>query len=243
MINLDSEAEGLVLSGEWELAIPFSMRAFDGCKPDEIKIDVFPIYEGAAREFLYRFGSVPFSDAALEFIARTVGGDMKSRGFTEDSEETATPNILFTIKSQENVKRNVILPSTVRLDLTDVSGLCNLTSYDTALYREMGIDAFVTVTDGKIVSIAAKNPDDSSDFGDFDRPVFEIGVETDENYRRRGFAASNIAAIAYNALSCRKGYVTYETHADNIPAVRAATSAGFSRYGMSYYYVMTRNLL
>ncbi len=239
-INLDREAQKCVLDGELDIAIPFSMRAKLPCGLDELKIDVFPMYEKNAHIFLERFGNDAFSKDAISFIRENFGEEIKRLGFSEDEEETLTSNGLFVIKSPRDVREDVILSNTYRLSDIDISRYRNMTTYELQAYATLGVDAFVSVADGCIVSIAALNPDDSTDFGDFDCRVSEVGCETDEAYRCRGYAASNIAALARLTLQTKGGVVTYETHADNISAARAAVRAGFVHYGSSYYYLLVQ---
>ncbi|MCD7776522.1 MAG: hypothetical protein LUH54_04025 [Firmicutes bacterium] len=240
VINLDREAQKCVLNGELDIAIPFSMRAKLPCGRDELKIDVFPMYEKNAHVFLERFGDDIFSKDAICFIRENFGNEIKRLGFSEDEEETLTPNDLFMINSPWDVRKDVIFSNTYRLSDIDISKYRNMTTYELQAYATLGVDAFVSVSDGCIVSIAALNPDDSTDFGDFDCRVSEIGCETCEAYRCRGYAASNIAALAMMTLQTKGGVVTYETHTDNIPAARAAEQAGFVRYGSSYYYLLVQ---
>jgi RimJ/RimL family protein N-acetyltransferase len=74
---------------------------------------------------------------------------------------------------------------------------------------------FGTLIDGRIVSVAKRNN------------AHEIGIGTHEDYRGKGYAVSNVAAMAEYILG--KGlYVYYETNNLNAGSRRTAEAAGFT---------------
>ena len=62
------------------------------------------------------------------------------------------------------------------------------------------------------------------------KDTIEIGVGTHENYRRRGYAVSNIVALSEHILNIPHiQYVTYCPAGSNINSQKTAESAGFSK--------------
>ena len=84
-----------------------------------------------------------------------------------------------------------------------------------------GYLCFGTVLDGRIVSAAAENPHDPSD------TVIDIGVETAEGYEGHGYAASNVASLAYYLLDPGMT-VTYIAEDNNPASLRVAEKVGFT---------------
>ena len=81
--------------------------------------------------------------------------------------------------------------------------------------------AFVTVSDGKVLSYAYENPDLSGD------GTSDIAVETAEEYRGRGYGTSNVAALAYYLLDPGRT-VTYTAEYGNLPSRKIAEKVGFT---------------
>ena len=86
-----------------------------------------------------------------------------------------------------------------------------------------GFICFGTVLDGKIVSVATENPHED------DVTSIDIGVDTAEEYRGKGYAASNVASLVYYLLDTGVT-VTYTAEDGNVPSIRLAEKVGFKRY-------------
>lgn len=124
---------------------------------------------------------------------------------------------VFSLTKREDIRRVYILPSTEPL-LPD-HPYENLTECEPDPLEE-GLLCFGTVLDGKIVSAASENPHDPED------TVIDIGVETAEGNERHGYAASNVAALAYYLLD--PGItVTYIAEDRNPASLRVAEKVGF----------------
>lgn len=239
MIDLDSGGEEFVFENDWDTAVPITVRKRDGA---DVYIEVFPTYEREAREFEARFADDPFSRDALSFLWERIGVPMEARGYRDEKKFRHRWYHTLVIKRADEIDKSVILPSTKRLSKRAIRGKNNRTTFDLERYIEEEINAFVTVEGDDIVSIAAENMSCS---GDFDDDIdcggtTEIGVETAVEYRRRGFAASNAAALALYLIANDGVYVTYETDCDNEASLAAARRAGFVEYGKCYYYVMRK---
>lgn len=131
--------------------------------------------------------------------------------------EVATSTV-YHLTDRQQVNRRVILPSSEAL-MPD-HGYENLTDCEPDPLGE-GLLCFGTVTDGKILSAASENPHAEED------TVIDIGVETAEGHEGNGYAASNVAALAYYLLDPGVT-VTYIAEDDNLPSRRVAEKIGFT---------------
>lgn len=131
--------------------------------------------------------------------------------------EVATSTV-YQLTDRQQVERRVILPSSEPL-MPD-HGYENLTACEPDPLGE-GLLCFGTVEDGKILSAASENPHAEDD------TVIDVGVETAEGHEGKGYAASNVAALAYYLLDPGVT-VTYIVEDDNLPSRRVAEKVGFT---------------
>jgi len=133
-------------------------------------------------------------------------------------EAEVTTSTVYQLTDRQQVERRVILPSSEPL-MPD-HGYENLTDCEPDPLSE-GLLCFGTVEDGKILSAASENPHAEDDV------VIDIGVETAEGHEGKGYAASNVAALAYYLLDPGVT-VTYIVEDDNLPSRRVAEKVGFT---------------
>ena len=103
------------------------------------------------------------------------------------------------------------------------SKLCDLENETTISLTESYFSnrmAYGTVFDGKLVSIAAINPLSSYD-QQYNSPVRDLCCETIPNYRKRGYAYQNVAALI-SALQHQKLFPIYRCYSDNMSSVHLA---------------------
>ncbi len=239
MIRLDCDGEDFVFNNDWDLAVPIVVRKSDG---GQMYIEVYPSYEDAAREFESLFQDDPFSDGALRFIWDRIGRDMETRGYNDEKKFRDRFYYNYVIKDPSQIKRDVILPQTVRLTEDSSRGLKNRTTFEIEAYIEEDIPAYIKIEGGEIVAISAKNVSCSGDF-DADPDCVcanEISVETAVGFRGRGYGASCAAALSAELSSNAGSYVLYESDMKNTASQRVAEKVGFFRYGRCYYYVLRR---
>ncbi len=86
---------------------------------------------------------------------------------------------------------------------------------------EAGYLCFATVLDGNIVSVATENSYRK------DETTVNIGVETAEEYKNRGYGASNVAALTYYLLDTGMT-VEYTVDNENEVSIRLAERVGFN---------------
>ena len=69
------------------------------------------------------------------------------------------------------------------------------------------------------------------------KETVDIGVGTHEDYRRQGYAVSNIVSLAEHILGIpHREYVTYRPAGDNINSQKTAESAGFSKINREKFF-------
>ena len=131
--------------------------------------------------------------------------------------ETATTTV-YHLTDRQQINRRGILPSSEPL-MPD-HGYENLTDCEPDPLGE-GLLCFGTVIEGKILSAASENPHAEGE------TVIDVGVETAEGHEGKGYAASNVAALAYYLLDPGVT-VTYIAEDDNLPSRRVAEKVGFT---------------
>ena len=87
--------------------------------------------------------------------------------------------------------------------------------------------AYGVIVDGKAVSIAFAHRT-----GVMEDEVADIGIETAEGYRRRGYAKTAVSAVAAHVID-RGGEARYGCSPENYASVATARSVGFVPYGRS----------
>ena len=223
MIYEDEGAEKLALEGEFELAIPFSLYAYNN---GDVKINVFPSLRADAEEFLSRFsGDVMFTEG-VDWAHRRFRGFLEQHGYSTDDETG-----YFLDYRVEGAHSGLILPGTFR-----VSGgekLENLTGYDFETLSGYGHICFALEADGKIVSAACTNYPFILADGDQEERIIEIGVETAPEYRRRGYGISCAAALATELYS-RGMDVLYECASGNEGSVALVKRLGGKLFAKNF---------
>lgn len=138
--------------------------------------------------------------------------------------------VRFAINDRNNVNKSLVLDSSEVL-LEDHGYECLVDVPSEELSE--GFICFGTVLDGKIVSVATENPHDE------DATSIDIGVDTAEGYRGRGYAASNVASLVYYLLDTGVT-VTYTVEDGNLPSIALAEKVGFKRSGRFFQVFGTR---
>ena len=219
--------EAFVLSGDFDIAIPFSFALYSDSA--ELQIKVFPSLRPLAEEFAAKFGGEPFSDAAIAWVKETFGAYLADKGF-EIGEEADDYFVNYRLENAGGAVR-----SDTR-QMGETGKLENLTGYDIDALEQFGHLCFATVTDGKIVSAACTN---SPVFDDTEGDDIEIGVETAPGYEGRGCGRSNVAALSA-ALRARGCTALYECASKNIASMKLVQALGGREYARNYYIVGIR---
>lgn len=122
--------------------------------------------------------------------------------------------IYYGLGDKNKIIKSKIQQSTIQC--TVESSFLNLTNE----YKkfEQNNNYFGTLIDNNIVAISGTNG--------MENEIVDIGVDTNINHRRKGYAVSNITALS--AFLLNKGYlVKYSCNSLNMPSMKTAVSSGF----------------
>jgi len=209
-----------------EALVPIEVTLRDG----KIIVDTFRRTKSIAREFYKKHKMCPFSSEAISFLETKLNGIVSEWGYAVD--DIYDGHIATYVAKIVNTK--MIQESTVMIK--SAREYENLTEYE---LEDIGDDSeecyFVTLIDGKIVSVCETNSE-AAFIG-----AKEISVYTAPDYRGRGYASSNAAAMAQYYIS--KGYrVAYTSKMDNIASINTAEKCGFERIAETFYYICYKEL-
>ncbi len=216
------EKEKRIFKSDYPMIVPFLVESYG----DDLEIEVYSGVKRLAKRYVKRYGKDIFSDEALAALNEELEKYALSHGYEGETHERLRWYYSFSMRSTENLDISAILPSSVKIE--DES-LENLTTLDVKENIEKNIPMFATVVDSKIVSMACVN-----EYGEGQK-MLEITVETAPEYRRRGYARSNTAALAKYLVE--NGYsVAYCCSRYNEGSRRIAESLGFDLDGRFYAY-------
>lgn len=227
MICEQHDDEALFLSGEFDIAIPFSFALYSQSAEPEIK--VYPSLRPLAEEFLGTFGANLFSAEAIAWAKEKFGAFLAEKGF-EIGEEADDYFVNYRLETSGGPVQSTTC------QIGETGNLENLTGYDIDALEQFGHLCFATVTDGKIVSAACTNSpvSDDTEGGDI-----EIGVETAPGYEGHGCGRSNVAALSA-ALKARGLTALYECASKNTASMKLVQALGGREYARNYYIVGIR---
>ncbi len=196
-----------------EVAVPLEIAFHDGVAD----IEYYPAAEQIVREFTSLYGEseqAMFAPDATAWLAERFETFLDAHGFSisPDCEDYYTVYTL-TPSDAPTDERIIRLQSPRKysdLTETDIDGLL-----------DGGYIIYAAIVDGNIAALANTGVPVDSDSPE----EIEIGVDTAEDYRRRGLGAACVRALT-NEL-CRMGHtVTYECASGNTASVKLAESVG-----------------
>jgi len=212
-------------SPEFGCVIPCELKLWD----DELTITCLEETREAAEKFAGLYGDDPFSKEALDYIYDEMGRYGRDKDLHYDSLPEDLLYLNYAIDSAEEINTALILDSTKRVGRKLLAAEYeNLTEFDFEENLENGLESFVTVENGKIVSAACDN---------FGGELAEAAVETEPNSRRKGYAASNTAALALETVKDGRR-LTYVCGAENSASILLAEKVGFKLHGKSFFCVL-----
>lgn len=223
------EDSDFIFQEELPTAIPVSIVHRLDRLGEEVQITSYPETEIIAREFEDLFRDDYFTDEAMKWLDEKITPIMKTKGY-EPNRFTDRWLYNYEINSPDKVNKYAILNNTVKVISPDNEGLKNKTTYPFDCECEDDDAFFCTVENKKILSVASINsyPEDSN--------IREIAVETCSSQRKKGYAASNTAALAL--YLSQLGYkVKYSCQRYNTASQHVVLKAGFEYVGKSHYCV------
>lgn len=203
------EEEPTLLDGE-EMLFPLGLVL----SKKERRITAYPSFAEEAELLASLSEDRLFTEETQAMLIARIAPRLAARGFEGEWHLTT----VFSLTRREDVRREEIRPDSEAL-MPDMP-YENLTDCRPDPLNE-GYLCFGTVLDGRVVSAASENPHDPED------TVIDIGVETAEGYEGNGYAASNVAALAYYLLDPGMT-VTYIAEDNNPASLRVAEKVGFT---------------
>ena len=222
IIYEDRELEAMVLAGNSSIAVPFEIFVPE---TGEAQITTYSCFGKVAEKFEKMFAEDLLSADALNWLDCKIYADVKMFGYEhciEDIHFMSEYSLSDVSKLRKNETSEVVL----------VNSENELAQYDLSLIEGLVIDdeCAVIVKDNKLVSIACAN--DVS----FEDGSIELFVETDGDYRNKGYGAATVSTLSEKYLE--KGIIVrYKCAKNNHASIRLAEKCGFEKNGERYSYV------
>ncbi len=208
-----------ITDGAWlhdenaEVAVPFELTARGG----EVICRCYPEAEGLTDELFARFGESEdtlFSDGAAMWMTEKFDTFLADYGF-ELSPDSGDYYINYRLSDVQCEIGDGIVR------IYGDEGYEDLTDTDVQGFAEYGFIMYAAVVDGKIVAIANTGEPICDDTPE----AVEIGVDTAEKYRRKGYGKACIAALV-KELKALGHTAIYECASKNTASVKLIESLG-----------------
>ena len=165
-----------------------------------------------------------FEDENLLLLNEIVKPYLDEKGYVREKQGSLRWYHSFAGYDKRKINTDLVQNTTKKLSPRHIK---NETTFDLEELREFKLPAFVTVIDKTVVSIATVNPYSKG------QRMLEVTSETAPNYRKNGYAASNVAALAHYLL--RHGHtVAYCCSRYNRGSVKIARKVGLTHEGRFY---------
>ncbi len=216
----DRALEDEVISTGYHIALPFELFYFVKDKTTDILSYSFFLEQ--SKEFDEKFGADPFTAEAKQFLYDKLTPIMTALEY--DVTEAAEIVHLEYRAKNGTVDMTKVLPECELIDTLDGETWDNIPLGEFEMDIDDPRDRMTVIRDGgKVVCFAGLN-DICDDDG-----LYELTVECEEEYRRRGYAASCVALLASHLLSLGE-QVKYICYEDNVASARTAEAAGLELY-------------
>lgn len=186
----------------------------------ELYFNVYP----AVCDFIQKHTDELFEDEVILALNTLIAPYLLEKGYVREKQGTLRWYHSFVGYDKRKINTSLIQSTTKKLSARHIK---NATTFDLDELREWNLPAFVTVVDHTVVSIATVNP-----YSEGQR-MLEITAETAPDYRKNGYAASNVAALASYLLRHRHS-VAYCCSRYNRASVKIARSVGLTHDGKFY---------
>ncbi|MBE6672897.1 MAG: GNAT family N-acetyltransferase [Ruminococcaceae bacterium] len=186
----------------------------------ELYFNIYP----EVSDFIREHADALFEDEALLELNALVLPYLSNRGYVREKQGTLRWYHSFAAYDKRKIRTELVQSTTKKLSPRHIK---NATTFDLDELRQWKLPAFVTVIDKTVVSIATVNP-----YSEGQR-MLEITAETAPAYRKNGYAASNVAALAAYLLQ-KRHTVAYCCSRYNKGSVKIARKVGLSHEGRFY---------
>ncbi|MCL2772453.1 MAG: GNAT family N-acetyltransferase [Oscillospiraceae bacterium] len=199
--------------------VPFTYIQYDDDK--SIIIQSFPEFMDIAFDFIGKFCDNLFSQDAFDYLDDILAEELKkSYNIVPNEELYDRYSIVYGMNSKNMLNLSRTQDSTIKFNESTEYDVIEGYSYNKnirGLY-------YGTLIGNKIVSVASWN--NYEYFTGNNYIVIDIGCGTHENYRKRGYAVSNVVAMAEHILDSGL-CATYSTNNKNTASQNTAKAAGF----------------
>ncbi len=214
IFTLESDAP---LRKKEELIIPYTCIA---CVDGFVQWSAYPEAISHLKPIQNQLEQAPFAKETLLAVEECLCPYLAKYGY--DREEDDIGRYYETLVAPMDFV-NPYPDNCILVDVHSIDRYENLTEFTFDYSDQL---AYVTVLDGKIVSIAAENPNSTMDF-------CEIYVETNPDFVHRGYAQKNVAALTAHRQK-EGAEVCYRCATDHIASVHIAKKLGFAH--RDYFY-------
>ena len=207
-----------------EVAVPLEITVQSGVA----KVEFYPSAKETVDEFICRYGAneqTLFCPDAISWAVEKFGSFLEKHGF-EISPDSEDYYINYLITEPKGASR----PEVIRLNKNE--GYTDLTDTDIDGLLSEGYVIYAAVVDGKIAALTNTGEPISEDTPH----EVEIGVDTAEEYRRRGLGAACAYALASELFEGGRAAV-YECASANIASIRLAEGLGGKVKSKKFYIV------
>ena len=213
--------ERYLFSSGYSTLVPFEATVRGG----KLTVTTFRKTKTQAKAFYKKYKNAPFSAEAKKYIFSELAPVCREWGYEPAELEEGH---IVTLMA-DRVDKELIKESTLKIK--SLGEYINLTEYELEpIPSESEEYYFVTVIDGKIVSVCETNAEDAF-IG-----AKEINVYTAPEYRGKGYGASNVTAMTEYYLSL--GYnVAYTCRNDNKASIALAARCGYKQIAETYYFI------
>lgn len=223
MIRIEDDRKIFACPARYPALVPFLMEEVRGSVDFEVYRGVKAIAEAFAADYAGRF----FTPAALKAIGRALDPYLEAHGYCREKRGQTVWYRHFELVAGSAVNPHLLREDSFFLDDALMAAFPALGNATTFRPRELiahGLPAYVTIADGKIVSVATVNENLSAD------AMPEMTVETAVAYRGRSYATANAAALA-RCLLARGKTVAYCCRHTHTASAAIARRVGFEEIG------------
>ncbi|MBE6562116.1 MAG: GNAT family N-acetyltransferase [Ruminococcaceae bacterium] len=221
----DGELEAFAMAGGMCVTVPFEISL-----GEENAVTVFSVFENVAEEYVNKYADAPLCEDALAFISDNIMPVMDKAGYEAAPVENGHL-VSFTADETTRIPEEDESVRIIKIEKTS-----EFSSYEIPVSMVPEVDDddpcdvyFAVVVDGRIVSFAGVN--DLSDDGSL-----EINVETDDEFRKKGYGKAVVAALIKHLVSLGER-ARYCCNVSNVASVNLAKSLGLAFEKESYSFV------
>ncbi len=200
-----------------ELIIPYTCLV---CADGTAEWTAYPDAIPYLRPIIDLLEHAPFEAQTLLAVEQSLAPYLQMHGYEREEEDGG--RFYETLLAPESFQSSFSHTS-MRLTATDFARYENKTEFTFDYDDQI---AYATVLDGAVVSLAAENPNSTPQ-------LCEIYTETHPDFRRLGYAISNVAALTQEKIQTGAA-VVYRCATDNLPSLQIAKKLGFVHH--DYFY-------